>query len=83
MEKHEWDQKLGEQMLSSYDKVLPLKSRDRQYLYYLFLYPEKYWKQVNFYYNARKTWIPARNMEKIQTLEAQTDARKKFLAILR
>lgn len=83
MEKHEWDQKLGEQMLSSYDKVLPLKPRDRQYLYYLFLYPEKYWKQVNFYYNARKTWIPARNMEKIQTLEAQTDARKKFLAILR
>lgn len=83
MEKHEWNQSLGEKMLSSYDMVLPLKQRDRQYLYYLFLYPEKYWKQVNFYYNARKTWIPARNMEKIQILEAQTDARKNFLAILR
>ncbi len=83
MEKHEWNQRLGEQMLSAYGRILPLNQRDRDSLYYLFLYPEKYWKQVNFYYNARKTWIPARNMEKIQTLEAQTDARKKFLAILR
>lgn len=83
MEKHEWDQKLGEKMLSAYDRVLTLEQKDREYLYYLFLYPEKYWKQVNFYYNARKTWIPVRNMEKIRTLEAQTDSRKKFLAILR
>lgn len=83
MEKHEWDQALGERMLSAYDRVLAMDEKDRDSLYYLFLYPEKYWKQVNFYYNARKTWIPARNLEKIQTLEAQTDARKKFLAILR
>ena len=82
MEKQEWNQKLGQEMLSAYDRVLPLEAEDRACLYYLFLYPEKYWKQVNFYYNARKSWIPERNMEKIRTLESQMEGKKKFLAIL-
>lgn len=83
MEKREWNQEIGREMLSAYNQVLPLKEAERSCLYYLFLYPEKYWKQINFYYNARKAWIPARNMEKVQTLVAQMDARKKFLNVLR
>jgi len=82
MEKHDWNLKLGEEMLLAYDYVLPLEPDDREFLYYLFLYPEKYWKQINFYYNARKAWIPVRNMEKIQTLERQTENRLSFLGIL-
>ena len=44
-----------------------------------FLYPEKYWKQINFYYNANKAWIPARNTEKIESLKAQEKNRKRFV----
>ena len=83
MENREWNQENGEEMMYAYDQILPLKEAERSCLYYLFLYPEKYWKQINFYYNARKAWIPARNMEKVQTLVAQMDARKKFLNVLR
>lgn len=83
MEKREWDQQIGREMLSAYSQVLPLCETDLACLYYLFLYPEKYWKQINFYYNARKAWIPARNMEKVRTLVAQMDARREFLDILR
>lgn len=82
MEKQDWDLELGEEMLSAYDRILPLEQSDRHCLYYLFLYPEKYWKQINFYYNARKAWIPVRNMEKIKTLENQTEIRLKFLELL-
>ena len=28
-------------------------------------YPEKYWKQLNYYYNANKAWIPDKNVEKL------------------
>lgn len=80
MEKHEWNLKLGLSMLEAYDKVLTLSAEDRTCLYYLFLYPEKYWKQINFYYNANKAWIPARNIEKLKDLELQESARSQFLS---
>lgn len=83
MEKHNWDRALGHRLLTAYNVVLPMEAKERQYLYYLFLYPEKYWKQLNFYYNAGKTWISARNTEKIRKLAAQQEARASFLQELR
>lgn len=83
MEKHGWNLRLGMKMLDTYDKVLPMGKEEREYLYYLFLYPEKYWKQLNFYYNANKAWIPARNVEKLQSLELQQKDRNQFLLQIR
>lgn len=80
MEKQNWNQTLGLNILNAYDRVLPLSSWERTYLYYLFLYPEKYWKQINFYFNANKAWIPARNAEKLCNLEAQMESRGEFLS---
>ena len=79
MEKHNWDRNLGHKLLHTYDRILPMGREDREYLYYLFLYPEKYWKQLNFYYNAGKAWIPARNTAKVKNLEVQQEARMRFL----
>ena len=45
----------------------------------MFLYPEKYWKQINYYFNANKAWIPARNMDKIIGLQEQEEGRRRFL----
>ena len=69
--------------MESYERVLPVSEVERQVLYYLFLYPEKYWKQINFYYNANKAWIPARNTEKLRGLEEQQQARYSFLKRLK
>lgn len=80
MEKHDWDVKLGMAMLEAYSRVLPLSENDRACLHYLFLYPEKYWKQINFYYNANKAWIPARNIEKLKDLELQQPMRNEFIS---
>ena len=83
MEKHGWDQELGIDMLTAYDHVTPLTDRDRESLYYLFLYPEKYWKQINFYMNSNKVWIPARNLDKLKSLEEQTEQRNRFLSVIK
>ena len=80
MEKHGWDEYLGGAMLDAYDAVQPMGAKERQYLYFLFLYPEKYWKQLNYYYNANKAWIPEKNVEKLKTLESQKEARGRFLS---
>ncbi|RGY99277.1 spore coat protein CotS [Clostridium sp. AM58-1XD] len=79
MEKHDWNISLGLSILDVYDRVLPITSEDRERLYYLLLYPEKYWKQINFYYNANKAWIPSKNVEKLKNLEEQEENKSKFL----
>ena len=79
MEKHGWDERLGQSMTDTYNQIVPMDGRDRECLYYLFLYPEKYWKQLNYYYNANKAWTPAKNVEKLQNLEQQQEARNRFL----
>lgn len=80
MEKHGWNEALGYEMLEAYNAVLPISEQDRTYLYFLFLYPEKYWKQLNYYNNANKAWIPEKNVEKLKDLESQQVARNQFLS---
>ena len=80
MEKHDWNITLGLSILDVYDRVLPMTEKDRKRLYYLLLYPEKYWKQINFYYNTNKAWIPAKNVEKLKNLEEQEENKGKFLS---
>lgn len=80
MEKHDWNMQLGLAMLEAYDRMRTMSDIERTCLYYLFLYPEKYWKQINFYYNANKAWIPDRNIEKMRNLEAQQECRNRFLS---
>ena len=83
MEKHDWDKALGNAILEAYERVLPMTQTERECLYYLFLYPEKYWKQINFYYNANKAWVPARQTEKIYSLERQQEARMEFVTMIK
>lgn len=82
MEKQGFDCRIGHRMLEEYDRYLPLTKEDRRYLYIRFLYPEKYWKQINYYYNSNKAWIPARNTEKIYMLQELEPERQKFLDFL-
>lgn len=83
MEKHNWNERLGLAMLEQYDRIQKLSVRDRSHLYYLFLYPEKYWKQLNFYVNAGRSWLTARSAEKLHRLEAQHEQKLSFLGKIR
>lgn len=60
MEKHDWNERLGRQVMESYERVLPVSEVERQVLYYLFLYPEKYWKQINFITTPTRPGCPRR-----------------------
>lgn len=83
LEKQGFQGNLGERMLEEYDRILPLTCQDRRYLYIRFLFPEKYWKQLNRYMNSNKAWIPGKNTEKLHMLAKQERERQKFLEILR
>ena len=78
LEKHGWDLRLGMRLLETYDRILPLNAQERTYLYYLFLYPEKYWKLANHYYTHNKAVVSGKNVEKLRTLIHQKKQWEEF-----
>lgn len=82
MEKNNWSPAFGIAVLESYDKRKTLSREEKRLLYVQLLYPEKYWKVLNQYYNNKKSWISARNISKLQDLRMQEEAKEKFLRYL-
>jgi len=65
MEKNEWNQLLGYQMIQRYLRQRPCPQEELQLLKAQIMFPEKFWKITNYYYNNRKTWIPEKNIRKL------------------
>lgn len=82
MEKHSWDPYLGAQMYHTYEKEKGISKEETKVLTILFLYPEKFWKLVNHYYNNNKAWIPQKDIEKLETVIRQNESKKEFLSYL-
>ncbi len=82
LEKSNWSKELGKRILNAYNEVTEIPARSFVSLYYRLAYPEKFWKIVNFYYNSHKSWIPGKNMEKIQKVVEQEQAKQDFLTTL-
>lgn len=82
MEKQEWSRRSGYRILERYDRERILDERERDYLYVRLLYPEKFWKLANQYYNRSKAWVPIKSTEKLQNLIRQQNLRNSFLKTL-
>lgn len=78
MEKCGWSEAVGSRLLEAYESVLPLSVEEKQILACMLQFPEKYYKQVNHYYNTRKTWISAKSLEKLEKAVAQQAQRQAF-----
>ncbi len=79
LEKSDWSQELGRDLLDAYQRVRSIPAYDYVDLYYRLAYPEKFWKIANFYMNSRKAWIPEKNMEKLSKVLEQEEAKQDFL----
>lgn len=79
MEKNCWDIWMGDTLLKGYEKVRVLDEGERKQLGYLLLFPEKFWKISNHYGNTRKSWVSGRDIEKLEMVLEQENARMAFL----
>lgn len=79
LEKNEWDEQLGKVLIEEYDAYRPLLKDEYRQLYCLLLFPEKFWKVTNHYMNSRKTWISARDIDKLKTVMEQEEKRLNFM----
>ena len=79
MEKNDWDIFYGNNMIEAYDRVKPISKDELLVLYLLLLYPEKFWKITNFYYNGKKSLVTGRNTQKLMLIGAQNEKKEMFL----
>jgi len=79
LEKNEWGMEIGEYILEAYQRVKPLTREERQILYALLWFPDKYWKIANAYFNGKKSRIPGRNLVKLEEYLDQEERRERFL----
>lgn len=82
MEKHNWNMGLGMDMLSAYQQVRSLTLQEMKQLYIRLAYPEKFWKIANHYFNTSKAWVCGRNLEKLEKIIEQNEAREAFLRLM-
>lgn len=80
MEKNSWNSDMGISIVTAYINSREMETGELEMLYALLMYPEKYWKLVNFYYNGKKTWISEKNYEKLEKIRNQESDRQKFIA---
>ena len=79
MEKHHWDVKFGDAMLEMYSRIRPLSQAEIEYISLKLIYPEKFWKVANAYYQSNKAWIPEKSVEKLETAIRQTEEKMRFV----
>jgi Ser/Thr protein kinase RdoA (MazF antagonist) len=79
MEKNNWDILYGNNIIEAYNKIQPISKKELRILYVLLLYPEKFWKITNFYFNGKKAWISGRNIQKLNSIGEQNPKKDVFL----
>ena len=79
LEKNNWDKKMGRKMLEEYRSVRRISQEEQENLYIRLMYPEKFWKLANQYYNSNKAWISNKTIEKLETVVMQNEKKREFL----
>ena len=79
LEKNDYQFSYAKTVIEGYEKERRLTKEEFQYLYIRLSYPDKFWKIANHYYNAKKTWVPPKTIEKLNKIVEQNTKKKKFL----
>ncbi len=79
MEKYNWDKDLGKNMFHEYVGVKEISGTEKKLLRVMLMYPEKFWKIVNQYYNGNKTLISEKNIDKLNLICSQEEQKQTFI----
>lgn len=79
LEKNDWDVQIGKDILLAYANERELSADEISFLKLRLTYPEKFWKLANHYFNSKKSWVSARQEEKLAKLIEQDRKKQIFL----
>lgn len=79
MEKNSWNEAFGAAVFEGYESIRKFDENELALIKCLLSYPEKFWKLASCYMNSKKTWIPRKNTEKLDSLIENNEDRNKFI----
>lgn len=79
MEKNQYQQEFAKAILDGYGQISGFHKSDYECLYYLMLYPDKFFKIANHYNSSRKAFISPKDMEKLSDTIEQNRKKEQFL----
>ena len=79
LEKNNWDERIGKELLGTYEAYRRMEKYEYEQLQGLLLFPEKFWKVTNHYMNSRKTWISEKDVEKLKKVIELEEKRLNFM----
>lgn len=83
LEKNSYNYAYARAVLKGYSEKNSLRDIDYRCLYLLLMYPEKFWKIANRYFNSKKTWVPPKMVEKLSNVVKQNQEKSDFLVKFR
>ena len=82
VEKNAYDFDVMREIIEEYGTICNLSKNDLEYIYILYLYPEKFYKLSNQYINAPKNWISPKMMEKLEKIIGEEEQKQALLGKL-
>jgi len=79
MRKCNWDIRKAENILDSYCSVEPLSRDEFVVLKAIILFPQKFWRVANRYYNTRRSWSERSFVERLKEVTAEMGYHKNFI----
>lgn len=79
MEKNDWNEKYGMELIEAYDTIRTISEEEGKILTILTEYPEKFWKLLNHYYNSNKAYFPDQMRDKMRKVWGQQENKNKFV----
>lgn len=80
MEKNRYDIEMAKDILTAYSQINYLEHEDYEFIYFMYSFPEKFWKISNRYMNTRKSYISPVLMEKLQKVIEDDQEKLKILS---
>jgi CotS family spore coat protein len=79
MRKCNWDISKAEMILDAYSVCEPLDSDDMAVLKLILMFPQKFWRVVNRYYNSRRSWSERSYVTKLQEVINEAEPHRSFI----
>ena len=81
LRKSHWSINDAKFILDHYNSVRPMSKDEMYILKLLLMFPQKFWRNVNRYYNSRKSWCEKSCIEKLKEIEEERNSLEKILSI--
>jgi spore coat protein I len=79
MRKCDWDIGKAGMIISAYSSVEPLDSDETAVLKLMLMFPQKFWRVINRYYNSRRSWSERSYLTRLQEVISEVEPHKKFM----